>query len=116
MRARSKLCVLSLAVSIFAAYSVNSLPAASIATISFARTDNTSTGHGEGATSSLESLIGAASAPASGSAGAESAGPAFVPIVPALLDYEYADKYLLQFIDTIPGYRLIEATISQSTP
>ena len=39
-----------------------------------------------------------------------------MPIVPALMDYEYADKYLLQFIDSIPGYQLIEATITESRP
>jgi hypothetical protein len=110
MRARSNLSVLSLAATMFAVYSIFCFHAASVAT--------TGSGSINDASPVSEPLLGDGAAVEMGETGgvATSAGAAFVPIVPALMDYEYADKYLLQFIDNIPGYQLIEAIITESRP
>lgn len=117
MRARSNLGVLSLAATMFAVYSIFCFHGASVAT-----SDPCKTGQ------SLPALIGkidSASPVSDGEPAIEIGetevvgmgdGAAFMPIVPALVDYDYADKYLLQFIDTIPGYQLIEAIITESRP
>jgi hypothetical protein len=134
MRARLNLTVLSLAATMFAAYSIVCFHGASVvSTTVFGRIEpmprgpigdvaypspasETMFAGGSGLDFGTPLAVGAATgaevAPGAGMATAA----AFAPIVPALMDYDYADKYLLQFIDSIPGYQLIEASISGSRP
>jgi hypothetical protein len=44
------------------------------------------------------------------------AGQAFFPIVPVIIQYEYAPKYFLQWINDHPRYERIEAMIHQTEP
>ncbi|HWX40170.1 MAG TPA: hypothetical protein VN345_03390 [Blastocatellia bacterium] len=134
MRARLNLSVLSLAATMFAAYSIICFHGASaVSTTVFGRIEPMprgpigdvaypspaseimfagGSGLDLGTPLGVRAATGAEVAPGAGMATAA----AFAPIVPALMDYDYADKYLLQFIDSIPGYQLIEASISESRP
>ena len=120
MRKRSNLGVLSLAAMMCAAYSIF-FHGASVATTgsgSIGQALPALIGKIDGPSPAAEPMPGDASALEIGETrvAGTSAGAAFVPIVPVLMDYEYADKYLLQFIDNIPGYQLIEAVITESRP
>src|SRR5579862_2259798 len=114
MRARANLRVLSLAAIMLAAYSTvffgNSTGLTASGKTSHAPSEQFRGSDNAG--SALEPNWSDPSATEGGTAADPVADAAFVPIVPALMDYDYADKYLLQFIDNIPGYQLIEATIS----
>lgn len=121
MRARSNLSVLSLAATMFAAYSIFCFHGASVATTGSGRIEQalpSLTGESNSASPVSEPILSDGAALETGKSGGveTAAAAAFMPIVPALMDYEYADKYLLQFIDNIPGYQLIEAVITESRP
>jgi len=121
MRIRSNLSVLSLATIMFAAYSIFCSHEASVGTTgsgSIGQALPALIGKIDSPSPVSEPVLGGGSALEIGGTGVVGAadGAAFMPIVPALMDYEYADKYLLQFIDNIPGYQLIEAVITESRP
>jgi hypothetical protein len=47
---------------------------------------------------------------------AETKKPPPIPILPLLVEYEYAPLYLMQWIDDHPQYSMIEAIVHQTAP